>query len=211
MIVDKIMRSTRTHLSLQLQEAKDTIHMRLICSKLGIEPRWKTRTYSSWLRPEENEIMTNTDGSVMLNRSGCGGIIRDREGIVRLMYTGNGNDSSILSQELHGILAGLEGSLLIQEHRATVCSDSQRAVMMLNGKENPPWYLTSIVNRIKHKMGLFSKIGIVHQVRESKRDLIAKLDNDGSNCILYFLNPIPLALQTIIDEDANGILYPRFK
>lgn len=79
--------------------------------------------------------MINSDVSSMPNRNGCVGIIRDADGIVKLIYNGISEDNSVLSQEFRVIIAGLEGSLMIRDHEATMNCDNSRAVNTLNGLE----------------------------------------------------------------------------
>lgn len=49
----------------------------------------------------------------------------------------------------------------------------------------------------------------MHIFREANRaaDYLRKLENNGEKYIRYFVNPLPEALQTIIDEDVIGTLY----
>lgn len=102
----------------------------------------------------------NSDGSISLDRNGCRGLIRNNEGTVLLMFTGNGGDNSILSQELHGILAGLEGSLLLGKDKAVLSCDSSHAIAIANGLLSRPWNLARIANGIRAKLRNFNSLDL---------------------------------------------------
>ncbi|KAL0922929.1 hypothetical protein M5K25_006959 [Dendrobium thyrsiflorum] len=66
-----------------------------------------------WVKPSDNWVKINTDGSVKANSWGCGGIIRDSKGNLFMAYATPLVQCSIIFAELAAILHGLKMCLTL--------------------------------------------------------------------------------------------------
>lgn len=75
-LATKKLRKVSLYLLTLITEATNTIHIRILCANLKVNPKWKSlaqQTYT-WQKPNPREFILNTDGSVTTNNHGCAGL-----------------------------------------------------------------------------------------------------------------------------------------
>lgn len=79
-------------------------------SIVGNEETVKTMRSITWKRPEVGWIKLNTDGScdVSRERSGCGGLLRNSDGVFVMGFAKFLGNCSVLRAEAYGLLEGLQ-------------------------------------------------------------------------------------------------------
>ncbi|KAF9616626.1 hypothetical protein IFM89_030795 [Coptis chinensis] len=107
-----------------------------------------THITSMWTRLEEDVLKLNSDRSVTEDKTGFGGTLRDKNGEVKLVYTGSFGNPSVLFQELQCIKYGLIGSH-IDNYKLVIASDSLNAIHILNKETKPPWHCLNITMEIR--------------------------------------------------------------
>ncbi|KAF9622077.1 hypothetical protein IFM89_029361 [Coptis chinensis] len=134
-----IIRTTRLYLQTKLKEVADTAQTREFLHRIGVTARMKGKVLTNciWMKPDEDVLKLNSDGSVTNDNTGFGGMLRDSNGEVKLAYTRSNGSHSVLFQELQGIKYGLIGSLHLSNNKIMVASDSLNAIQILNQKVQP--------------------------------------------------------------------------
>ncbi|KAF9602414.1 hypothetical protein IFM89_027543 [Coptis chinensis] len=201
------------YLQKELKKATNTGATRVMLDRLGIQMHFNNKVAKQvmWKKPPPNIIMLNTDGTLQAGLAGYGGLFRDAEGRVLLIYKGGSRKRSILLLELLGIEAGLSIAVTMGIHSLQVNSDSERAVNIVNGTEDAPWYCLNVLQAIKaHKM-TFTSLEVTHIYREGNRaaDFIAKSCHEDAS-IACHIGPLEEKLAVIVQEDASGCTYTRF-
>lgn len=93
--------------------------------------------------------MINTDGSVSVNGSSFGAIVRNSDGEVIYAAAGSFNQNSIDIVELEGVELGLKVADMLQIQSAIVGTDSMNAVRYVKNKTDPPWQAIALLRRIQ--------------------------------------------------------------
>ncbi|KAF9624895.1 hypothetical protein IFM89_015517 [Coptis chinensis] len=109
--------------------------------RIGLQVNYVPSTFieCSWIKPGEDEVMLNPDGSVTASSCGYGGVLRNREGAVLGAYTGSSLNRSVTFQELLAVEKGLECALLMNLKKVRVATDSYRAMQIIQAINYRAW------------------------------------------------------------------------
>ncbi|KAF9592714.1 hypothetical protein IFM89_016946 [Coptis chinensis] len=164
-----MVKTMKLYLQCAVKDATDSIGTREFMHRIGLQVNYVPSTFieCSWIKPGEDEVMLNPDGSVTASSCGYGGVLRNREGAVLGAYTGSSLNRSVTFQELLAVEKGLECALLMNLKKVRVATDSYRAMQIIQGKETIPCGLSRGLAGLSAGMA----IGIVGDagVREYKR------------------------------------------
>ncbi|XP_026436971.1 uncharacterized protein LOC113334962 isoform X2 [Papaver somniferum] len=105
-----ILEDVRVRVSSIHCKAEESSHSRSFMDRLKISCQFvppSITTYCSWLFPDPDLIMVNTDGSRKDHSGGWGAILRDCSGTVLAAAKGGGPPMSVNAHELQGVELGL--------------------------------------------------------------------------------------------------------
>ncbi|KAF9587689.1 hypothetical protein IFM89_004521 [Coptis chinensis] len=135
--------SLRFHCFKEVKDTTDSIGTREFMHKIGLQVNYVPSFIEcSWIKPGEDEVMLNPDGSVTASSCGYGDVLRNREGVVLGAYTGSSLNRSVTFQELLAVEKGLECTLLMNLKKVRVATDSYRAMQIIQCKETIPWLVS---------------------------------------------------------------------
>ncbi|KAF6176121.1 hypothetical protein GIB67_000215 [Kingdonia uniflora] len=104
-----------------------------------------------WLKPNQDEVMINTDGSMTGNIGAFGAVIRSYPGIPLKAATGNCKAISVSLHELQGKLARTNSF-----DKACLGTDSAMAIMYIKKQVEPPWEGRWILREIHRRIDEFT-------------------------------------------------------
>ncbi|KAF9595189.1 hypothetical protein IFM89_037775 [Coptis chinensis] len=76
----------------------------------------KVITNCTWMKPDEDVLKLNSDGSVTNDNTRFGGMLRDSNGEVKLAYTASNGSRSVLFQELQDIESASTATLELPQY-----------------------------------------------------------------------------------------------
>ncbi|XP_026447428.1 uncharacterized protein LOC113347950 [Papaver somniferum] len=124
----------------------------------------------TWLAPDPDEVMINTDGSKYDDAGSFGVILRDHTAEVVSAASGGSPPISVLVHELQGVELGLKMALSFEKLKVHIASDSMAVYNLLTNPEpEPPWNVLQIWRRIKHLRKKFSSWKVTHYYRETNK------------------------------------------
>ncbi|KAL5708977.1 hypothetical protein ACHQM5_019717 [Ranunculus cassubicifolius] len=112
--------------------------------------------------------------------------------------------------ELHAILQGLMIAIQMGWKKMMVFTDSKMAASYVCGSTQPSWRCRNMVKRIQELIAKFDGVTVKHAFRETNgaADYLAGLPSGSEEVVIYGA-PFPEKLCSILDNDANGMMYPR--
>uniref|UniRef100_A0A151UGD4 Ribonuclease H protein At1g65750 family n=1 Tax=Cajanus cajan TaxID=3821 RepID=A0A151UGD4_CAJCA len=169
-------------------------------------PKWV-----GWLDPSENCVILNTDGSVMDDKAGFGGVLRSSDGVWIHGFCGNMDGSEIIGVELLGILQGLRIAQILGLSRVYCQTDSLVAVKWIKGGESHMHHYSNLVQEIHKLLDKDWAVSISHVLRECNKcaDYFAKLGLRCPDRLTNFMEP-PLDVIPLLQADADGERFLRF-
>ncbi|XP_077232005.1 uncharacterized protein LOC143865715 [Tasmannia lanceolata] len=142
--------------------------------------------------------------------AGLGGVIRDSEGEIVVLFSTEAPKEDIFMLELEAIYKGIQLASSRGYDRIWLESDSLVAVQIISDQVEPPWKSVKILQQIKEKISSFSSWKISHIWREanSAADYLSK-----RSCPLKGVDLPPTIatpeLLAIIRDDCEGKKYIR--
>ena len=161
----------------------DEVRRNPLCLKLhGKTPIHKPLpTPSHWCPPGETLLKWNVDASFnpSLGRSAIGGVLRDKNGIFKCLFSCPIPPMEINSTEVLAIHRAIQISLnnsYFKSQEIEIESDSSNAVRWCSMSSGGPWNLSFILNFIRSAPSRGLKLSIHHQRRNSNfvADSLAK-------------------------------------
>ncbi|XP_026455168.1 uncharacterized protein LOC113356285 [Papaver somniferum] len=120
-------------------------------------------TYCSWLFPDQDLTMVNTDGSKKDHSGGWGDILRNCSGNVVATAKGGGPPISANAHELHGVELGLNLAIVKGIRKIHLAMDSMYIYnLMVQKIRKPPWSLIQIWRRVEKLLPFFEVLKISH-------------------------------------------------
>ncbi|XP_026459286.1 uncharacterized protein LOC113359944 [Papaver somniferum] len=130
----------------------------------------KVELRCTWVRPEGDTVMINTDGSLRLTMGCFGVIIRYGLGVCLIAFAGSSMVISVLGHELQGIEAGMLAAIHRGFKRSHFGLDSMAAVTLMNNTDpDPPRNVRYIWRHIVRLRKQLDWIRIDHIYRETNR------------------------------------------
>ncbi|XP_026383439.1 uncharacterized protein LOC113278933 [Papaver somniferum] len=124
----------------------------------------------TWIRPEGDVIMVNTDGSKTDLSGGSGVILRDKNGDVIGCQIGGSSPISVPAHELQGVELGLMLAAFHNCQDIHGCLDSMTIYMLLKSENpKPPWNMMHIWRRVQDLLRKFKTVKFDHCFRETNR------------------------------------------
>ena len=160
-----------------------------------------------WQAPPHGFAKLNVDGAVDLRRktSSCGGIVRNRDGLVLGGFTCNIGYCSVIETELWAIYHGLNYAWDSGIRNLILESDSANAVKLVKSRVSAAHPLAHLVCGICNLLHRDWTVFISHILQEGNQaaDLCAvKGQND---CIsLHLFSLPPLEFEQVLKEDREG-------
>ncbi|XP_077242465.1 uncharacterized protein LOC143882977 [Tasmannia lanceolata] len=166
--------------------------------------------FCSWTRPADEVYKLNTDAAVRNGNGGIGGLIRNSEGEVQVMFSLRSDIQEIHLLEMEAILHGINLARKEGYNSIWIESDSLLAVNVILEKWDCPWKAIPIVEAIRDALRNTPIWKLSHIWREANgaADFLSKPDCccEGAALLPSY---IPRGLREILDLDAAGHLYPR--
>ncbi|XP_026419465.1 uncharacterized protein LOC113315396 [Papaver somniferum] len=126
--------------------------------------------FCTWLYPDDNEIMINTDGSKYDSAGGFGAILRDNTAEVIEAASGNDPFISGFAHELQGVELGFKMAIKKNLFRVHLATDSMAVYNLLtNPNFEPPWNVLQIWRRVKRLRERFEVCRVSHCYKETNR------------------------------------------
>ncbi|XP_026411017.1 uncharacterized protein LOC113306274 [Papaver somniferum] len=166
-----------------------------------------------WLKPAEDEVAVNTDGSMADSDAGYGSIIRDHNGTPLDAVAGSPTPLSITHHELQGVEAGFKLVVTKGHSKVSLRTDSMTvATYLLSYDPKPPWHCHHVWESIQRYRALLAEVTILHNYRETNRAADALASSKPSG-VFIIIDPTNFdeKLKRIIEEDASGKLYKRIR
>ncbi|XP_026396164.1 uncharacterized protein LOC113290791 [Papaver somniferum] len=127
--------------------------------------------FCTWMYPQFDEVMINTNGSKTNSAGGFGAIIRDHEAGVIGAVSGEGPVISVFAHELQGVELGL--TLALQKHcfHVHLGIDSMVVYNLLTCNDlEPPWTVLQIWRRILELNKKFARWRVTFCYKETNKD-----------------------------------------
>ncbi|XP_026399752.1 uncharacterized protein LOC113295636 [Papaver somniferum] len=151
-------------LSAHPRSISDTPDNRRFLQNWNVECTFTVKIWKqcSWMGPEEDEVMINTDGSLKETTAGFGFVLRDHKGDVIDCAVGGCEPMFVVVHELQGVELGLNLVVLNQLPKVHVCVDSMTIFLLLNKSEpKPPRNLIHMWRRFCALLGNFKESELV--------------------------------------------------
>ena len=165
-----------------------------------------------WEKPPIGWIKLNTNGSIIgcIERTGCGGVVRDEHGNWVVRFTRHVGATNTFAAELWGLRDGLllcsslNISCLIVEIDAKVIVDAIKNSAYVNQIISP------ILDYCRQLMTGFQQVQLKHCYRQANRcaDLMARIRVDQELDYILFSSP-PVDLAKALEDDCNGVFFNR--
>ncbi|KAF7803081.1 WAT1-related protein [Senna tora] len=162
-----------------------------------------------WEKPEFGWVKVNVDGACTRDdaeRAACGGVIRDAHGRCLVGFTRRLGSCSSIHAELWGVLSGLETAIRYGFNRVLLEMDSLVAYELIRNTIIDTHPCASIIQSIQTRSRDFDEVIFKHVYREGNQaaDMMAAWAHDAERS-LCFLENIPAAIASILEEDLRGV------
>jgi len=191
-----------------IQQYNDCLDLSIV----GNEETVKTMRSITWKRPNVGWIKLNTDGSCDVSRvrSGCGGLLRNSDGIFVMGFAKFLGSCSVLRAEACGLLEGLQCASEIGIAKLQIECDSSLLVDAVIGSSPLGADVGSIVRMIRLRLQEFEEWLISHVFRESNScaDFLAAIgrDRDDGNTVKFLQSPsTDFTMLLLRDEMGIGV------
>ncbi|XP_026417267.1 uncharacterized protein LOC113312744 [Papaver somniferum] len=147
-----IVQEVRYKMSASFCKEEDNVQSRWFMSRWRVDCLFTQPDFieCTWLAPETNETMINTDGSNSDDAGSFGAILRDHNAEVLSDASGDGPSISVLAHELQGVELGMKMAIQLDKFKVHIATDSMAVVnLFTNPEPDPPWNVIQIWRRIK--------------------------------------------------------------
>ncbi|KAJ1388653.1 Ribonuclease H domain [Sesbania bispinosa] len=168
-------------------------------------PRWL-----GWSSPNKECMILNTDGSVVEDKAGFGGLLRTPDGGWVHGFCGNLDGAEVIEVELMAILQGLHICHRMGLNKVYCQTDSLTATKWILGGVAPMHRYANLVGLIRKLLSFHWTASISHVLRECNKcaDFFARKGHMCFARIQYFMDP-PLELLPLLHADSAGELSLR--
>ena len=184
-----------------------------ICASSCSKPNRMRMKQVRWEKPQPGWVKLNTGGASRpgLDRTGCGGIIRDERGQWIMGFSRRIGVANSFTAELWGLCDGLQ-LCCYRDFDSLEVEINAKAILdaLLN-----PEYVNNIVSPLLDDCRMlatrFRRICFKHCYREANRcaDKLASLGASQSLDFIVLQSP-PVDILTSLEEDASGLYRSRF-
>ncbi|GAU23111.1 hypothetical protein TSUD_305580 [Trifolium subterraneum] len=169
--------------------------------------------FIGWKQPREGWFKLNCDGAhkSSIQLSGCGGLIRNNDGICVSSFARKIGSCDALHAEMWGMYIGMDLARRKGVTHLQVESDSKVLVDMVTGNCKVNGRIPTLVRRIRDLKNLDWQVQINHTWREGNRpaDWLANFSLTLNSFDLHTYETPPRELQSLIFYDFSGACMPR--
>ncbi|XP_015078408.1 uncharacterized protein LOC107022255 [Solanum pennellii] len=144
----------------------------------------------TWIRPKDQWIKVNTDGSAINNpgRLGAGGILRDKSGRLVMTFTKPLGEGTNNRAEIEAAIFGLTWALELGYRNIILELDSQLVVHWILKKASPQWSITTQLGRLQNLISQVQNFKCLHVFREANwvADALSKHSHKTTSPQVYF-------------------------
>nr|XP_019067280.1 uncharacterized protein LOC109119268 [Solanum lycopersicum] len=167
-----------------------------------------------WIKPPDQWIKINTDGSALTNpgKIGAGGILRDKEGKLVMAFSTPLGEGSNNIAEIKAVFIGLTWALELGFRNIMLEIDSQLVVDWISNKAAPHWSTTSQLEKIQHIIMQTHNFKCSHIFREVNwvADALSKHSHNTTAPQVYFnSNQLPKEAKAYYQMDLMNM--PSFR
>nr|POE90531.1 putative ribonuclease h protein [Quercus suber] len=171
------------------------------------EIRNKEILHVRWSKPGDGWLKLNTDGSFGGEgvNSGCGGLIRDSNGLWIRGFAKTMVVNSSLASEMWALREGLTLCLDLQPQAVEIELDATAAISILSGNSNTNGDLSGLVDDCRDLLLQLPQVRMLHCYREANScaDALARLGAAGDGGDSYFVTP-PHSVIPLLNFDFLG-------
>nr|POE84934.1 putative ribonuclease h protein [Quercus suber] len=171
------------------------------------EIRNKEILHVRWSKPGDGWLKLNTDGSFGGEgvNSGCGGLIRDSNGLWIRGFAKTVVVNSSLASEMWALREGLTLCLDLQPQAMEIKLDATAAISFLSGNSNTNGDLSGLVDDCRDLLLQLPQVRMLHCYREANScaDALARLGAAGDGGDSYFVTP-PHSVIPLLNFDFMG-------
>ncbi|KAJ1400827.1 Ribonuclease H domain [Sesbania bispinosa] len=163
-----------------------------------------------WNAPSEDQIVVNTDGSVMDGRAGYGGLICSPAGCWIKGFYGHLNDTNILHAELFAVMKGLEQCWILNFRNVKCMLDSLHALSLIQGEVPFSHQYATLIYKVKDLIARDWNVELLHVFREGNQpaDMLTKKGVKELSSFVLLHDP-PSDLLNNLQADFTGIMFAR--
>ena len=167
----------------------------------------RRRQQTKWRPPTITQYKLNFDGAAKGGHGAAGGVLRDRNGDVLLVYAGKVGNGSNYVAEAMALLWGLQLSKERHILELTIEGDSKLVIDLVKGEARPGWKIRNIILDIKQILEEMRMVHLQHIYREGNQvaDAAAAM---GFNVMAITcwenLEDINEDLRTLISKEKGG-------
>ncbi|EOY15502.1 hypothetical protein QUC31_000569 [Theobroma cacao] len=175
-----------------------------------LNPVTSSITWCRWKKPEIGCIKLNTDGSVVPENAGFGGLLRDYKGDPLCAFVSKAPQDDIFLVELWAIWRGLVLASGLGIKVIWVESDSMSVVRTINREQFHGAKCSRCLKQIWKLLTMFDNYRVTHSWRETNKaaDHLSRMVLRESDAVLWPVD-FPDSLNNIIQDDARGKIYFR--
>uniref|UniRef100_M1DB97 RNase H family protein n=1 Tax=Solanum tuberosum TaxID=4113 RepID=M1DB97_SOLTU len=126
-------------------------------------------TCVKWIKPPDQWVKINTDGSALINpgRIGAGGIIRNQDGEMILAFATPLGEGSNNLAELRAAVFGMSWLIHLGYKNVILEVDSQLLVDWITLKAKPPWSINTQLQQLQRLINQTNNFRSKHTLREA--------------------------------------------
>ncbi|WMV45629.1 hypothetical protein MTR67_039014 [Solanum verrucosum] len=163
-----------------------------------------------WIKPPENWVKLNTDGSALNNPGsiGAGGVLRNHMGELLLAFSIPLGEGTNDQAEVEAALFGLTWCAQLNYNKVILEVDSQLLVDCFLNKKIIPWSISSQMQRLQQLSSNFPQIKCIHTLREANfvADTLSKHSHQLTSQMIYFnTQQLPKTAATYLQQDMAGM------
>ncbi|XP_077219071.1 uncharacterized protein LOC143853222 [Tasmannia lanceolata] len=164
----------------------------------------------SWKPPDGDILKLNTDASLAEDKASIGGIIRDKDHIIKGAFSLDSPPHSINELEIESISKGIKLAISKGTDRLWIESDSLQAVSIIKGVLKCPWRQIAKVHQTLRDLNSLNYWHISHIWREANgaADFLSKTSCPIKGECISVLD-LPRELLRIVASDSSGVPYVR--
>ena len=144
----------------------------------------------TWIRPKDQWIKVNTDGSAINNpgRLGAGGLLRDKSGRLVMAFTTPLGEGTNNKAEIEAAIVGLNWALELGDRNIILELDSQLVVHWILKKVSPQWSSITQLGRLHNLIYKVQNFKCLHVFREANWvvDALSKHSHKITSPQVYF-------------------------
>lgn len=166
----------------------------------------------AWQPAGDGWLTLNTDGAARSNgsSSGCGGVLRNGQGVWLGGFSRRTGDASPYVAELWGVWEGLRLAWSMGFTNIELQVDSKAVVSAISNTLGDSFDERGLIRRIRHLLDNDWQIRVSHVYREANKvaDGLAALGCELVDDVVFYYQP-PSSVLQYVHDDCNGVSTPR--